>query len=140
MKLITKSDYILWRDCPHNAWMKKWKPEIYNDNPLSEFELHLIESGNMVEEMARKRFPDGILVEGRGEESIKKTQELLKTKEPGLYPEGVVSGNFFTLTQAAVIRFQEKYRSEVLTPLGLTQGTGYVGASTRAKINFFLNP
>src|SRR3989338_8667655 len=76
----------------------------------------------------------------RGDSEVSCLQELLKTKEPGLYPEGVVSGNFFTLTQAAVIRFQEKYRSEVLTPLGLTQGTGYVGASTRAKINFFLNP
>jgi len=42
------------------------------------------------------------------------------------------------LTQQAVIRFQEKYASEILTPLGLPNGTGYVGAATRSKINQLL--
>jgi len=74
----------------------------------------------------------------RGDGEVSCLQELLKTKEPELYPEGLVSGNFFALTRAAVIRFQEKYRSEVLTPLGLSQGTGYVGSLTRKKLNEIL--
>jgi hypothetical protein len=65
-------------------------------------------------------------------------QEFLKSQGPEIYPEGITNGNFYTLTQKAVIRFQEKYREEVLDPWGLTEGTGYVGSSTRAKINELL--
>ena len=66
-------------------------------------------------------------------------QEFLKSQGPEIYPEGLVTGNFLTLTQAAVIRFQEKYKNEILVPLGLNQGTGFVGATTRAKLNEILS-
>jgi len=42
---------------------------------------------------------------------------------------------FGSLTRNAVIRFQEKYKSEVLIPAGVTQGTGFVGEFTRKKLN-----
>ena len=43
--------------------------------------------------------------------------------------------NFGESTASAITGFQEKYRAEVLTPVGLKYGTGYVGKSTRAKLN-----
>jgi len=65
-------------------------------------------------------------------------QEFLKLQGQEIYPEGLVTGNFGPLTKLAVIRFQEKYASEILIPLGLSQGTGFVGISTRTKINQIL--
>ena len=65
-------------------------------------------------------------------------QEFLKNRGPEIYPEGLVTGNFFSLTQQAVTRFQEKYKAEILAPLGLEKGTGFVGSKTRTKINQLL--
>ena len=62
-------------------------------------------------------------------------QRFLKNQGSTIYPEGMVTGNFLSKTQAAVIRFQEKYKAEILTPLGLEKGTGFVGVATRSKIN-----
>ena len=76
------------------------------------------------------------LSQGSSGDDVKALQELL-LKE-GAYPEGLITGYFGNLTKQAVIRFQEKYAPEILTPNNLVKGSGFVGSSTRKKINELL--
>jgi len=63
--------------------------------------------------------------------------EALQTalEKEGFNVSGDTKGNFGENTASAVISFQEKYKSEILGPWRLEHGTGYVGQTTRAKLN-----
>jgi peptide/nickel transport system substrate-binding protein len=66
----------------------------------------------------------------------KEVEELQKclSKFPEIY-QGEISGYFGEKTKEAVIKFQEKYKEEILKPFGLEKGTGEVKEATRKKLN-----
>ena len=73
------------------------------------------------------------LQRGMREDEVKQLQEFLKTPPaggPDIYPEGLVTGYFGSLTEKAVKKFQEKNGIEPI---------GTVGPKTRAKINELLS-
>lgn len=77
-------------------------------------------------------FTRNLTLGGRGAD-VTLLQELLVNED--VYPEALTTGYFGQLTKAAVMRFQNKYKEEILTPVDLSEGTGYFGESTRSKAN-----
>jgi len=71
---------------------------------------------------------------GSNNADVKKLQECLAA-DSEIYPSGTISGQFGQETKAAVIKFQEKYKDDILTPNNLTSGTGKVAGATIKKLN-----
>jgi len=79
------------------------------------------------------QFKSNLKLGSQGTE-VKELQKCL-AKYPEVYPEGEVTGYFGNKTKEAVIKFQEKYKEEILQPSGLQSGTGEVLKSTQNKLN-----
>lgn len=78
-------------------------------------------------------------------EDVRALQVLLNSDtetriaESGAGSPGSETDYFGPATRRAVIKFQEKYRSEVLDPAGISTGTGFFGESSRAKASSLLS-
>ena len=127
----------------------KTPTKIYEFNPemakeiLKNAGFVAAENGKLVKIIKKEpafQFKSNLKLGAQGQE-VKELQKCL-AKDPEVYPEGEITGLFGKLTAAAVIRFQEKYKKEILDPQGLEKGTGDVLRATRTKLNeiCFENP
>ena len=41
---LSKTNYLVYRDCAHNAWVKAHLPEVYKAKPLSVFDQAIMET------------------------------------------------------------------------------------------------
>jgi ABC-type transport system substrate-binding protein len=127
-------------------------PEIYGfKKPTKEYPFNKLKAQLLLEEIGfnqftqekiRKKiikepaifeFTKNLSLGSRGKE-VKFLQKCL-AKDPEVYPEGIISGYFGKKTEKAVIKFQEKYKDQILIPQNLKKGTGKVRIATRAKLN-----
>lgn len=98
MIVLSKTDYLEYRECKKNAWMKIHKPDIYKQFPPSEFDQLLMKSGGEVERIARELFPDGILIRGRDAIAQANTLSYLDSKQPILFQAVFQHGGFLAAT------------------------------------------
>ena len=103
------------------------------------FQFARIEAAEKMESISCQEFEQDLYYGLKKDSGVYCLQEFLTAQGREIYPEGLVTGNFLSLTKAAVIRFQEKHAAEILEPLGLEKGTGFVGSMTKKKINEILN-
>lgn len=80
---LTKTDYLIYKNCEKNAWLKVHKRDIYFAKPLSAFDQTIIDTGNEVDILTRDLFPGGVLIDDR-DDSIK-TMRLVEDKTPVIY-------------------------------------------------------
>jgi hypothetical protein len=97
---LTKTDFLIFSDCAHNAWFKVNQPEVYNAKPPSAFDLGLTETGNDVDALARGLFPGGVEL-GRGQ--IERTRQLVESRSPILYQPTFETGRFSTACDILVL-------------------------------------
>ena len=85
MATVSKTDYLIFRECRKNAWLKIHRPDIYHQAGLSEFDMAVIETGNEVETYARQLFPGGVLIEGRDDAAQALTLQHIAQRTPVLF-------------------------------------------------------
>lgn len=106
MKLLSKTDFVSYKDCPNNVWIKWHNREEYDKFPISEFEKALGLMGQDVEEEARKKFPGGYLVKGRDEKAQELTKKLIEKHEPVIFQAVFATKRF--LAASDVLKWNEK--------------------------------
>ncbi len=92
---LSKTDYILWRECKKNAWMKWHRRDEYDAFGMSEFEQSLMEQGNGIEEVARTRWAGGYLIERRSPGAVALTQKLMAAHEPVIFQAAFETEHYF---------------------------------------------
>lgn len=99
---LSKTDFILYRECPNNVWVKRHKPEEYAKFETSEFEKSLAVMGNEVEELARGMFPAGYLVERRSKGAQELTQKLIAEKTLVIFQAVFATDKYLAATDVLV--------------------------------------
>ncbi|MFA6466599.1 MAG: hypothetical protein WCV71_01945 [Patescibacteria group bacterium] len=100
-------------------------------------------SGEVIKVVANFQFLKNLGFRDIGQD-VKRLQKFLndnnfKLAEAGLGSPGQETEFFGQLTYQALIKFQNYYQKDILSPLNLISGTGYFGESSRSFVNLLIN-
>jgi len=104
--LLTKTNYLLYKKCPQNAWVKIFESQVYYSKQISDFDKMIMETGNEIDELARELFPGGILIKDR--KDINTTKELIGKKEKIIYQPVFCTDKFEAIADMLVWNNDQK--------------------------------
>ena len=90
---LSKSDFLKYRICPSYLWLWKHQPELIPPETVEEVLQNKFEQGNQVEAIARKLFPDGVLIEGFNREAEDNTKRAVSDGAAVLFQATVITDN-----------------------------------------------
>jgi len=93
--MITKSDFLKYKECSSFFWFWKNKPDILSDEKLDPFIERLKLQGKEVELFARNLYPQAVLVEGRLEAAVSVTNELIQKGTKALFQASFMVDDLF---------------------------------------------
>ncbi len=89
--ILSKSDFLKYRACPSYFWLWKHKPELVPEESSQEVRDNKFEQGNQVEAIARRLFPDGMLVEGYNIQAQENTKQIIASGARVLFQATVIT-------------------------------------------------
>jgi len=109
---LSKSDFLKYQICPSYLWLWKNKREVV---PVDEEEAikRRLEQGNEVELFARRLFPNGVLVEAKGQQAKHETEKLVEDGTKTIFQATVLT-DVGLFAMADVITFNDESKSWTL--------------------------
>ncbi|MCX6757250.1 MAG: DUF2779 domain-containing protein [Candidatus Nomurabacteria bacterium] len=121
-KLLTKTDFIMYRECPNNVWVKIHEPKEYSKFEISEFEKSLGVIGNEVEELARGMFPNGQMVRGRGDDAIELTKKIISERVDTIFQAVFATDKYLVATD--VLKWNQEAKAYDIYEIKMSSTTG----------------
>ena len=107
--LITKSDFLKYKECASYAWFAKNKSEVLTDSAADPFVQGLIDQGAEVEEWAMKLFPEGVHVRAYQEKAVETTQRLLAEGKKTIFQATFSDSQLYAMID--ILQWNDMYKA-----------------------------
>jgi hypothetical protein len=108
---ISKTDYLNFRFCRKDLWLKKNRPDEFPPDQLSEFQLELVKEGQEVDGEAQNLFPNGIKIDGDQDVATAETKFHMESgnQELVLFQAAIKNDPYYIRTD--ILKWNEKEKS-----------------------------